>query len=144
MMRHRILHGFVVLAAVSAGQYVVAQTTGRQNPPLVIRSLVGHDLFDFYCATCHGRDGKGNGPVASALKVPPPDLTLLTRRNGGTFPGRRVDAFVTNGGTVLTPAHGSSEMPVWGPVFRGLDPSDTLVKVRIANVVSHIESIQAK
>jgi len=51
---------------------------------------------------------------------------------------------VTNGGDVLSPAHGSADMPVWGPVFRGLDPSDALVKVRIANVVTYIESIQVK
>ncbi len=94
--------------------------------------------------TCHGRDGKGNGPVASALKVAPADLTRLARRNGGAFPRQRVEAFITNGGDVLTPAHGNSDMPVWGPIFRALEPSGTLVKVRIANVAAYIESMQAK
>jgi len=55
-----------------------------------------------------------------------------------------VEAFITNGGDVLTPAHGNSDMPVWGPIFRALEPSGTLVKVRIANVAAYIESMQAK
>lgn len=141
-MRHQIFRGVVLLLAVGGALSALAQTTGPRNPPLVIRSLAGRDLFQFYCAPCHGRDGKGNGPVAAALKVPPPDLTRLARRNGGTFPRKRVEAFVTNGPSVQAPAHGGSDMPVWGPVFRGLDPSDTLVKIRIANVVEYVESIQ--
>jgi mono/diheme cytochrome c family protein len=135
----------VVLMIAAAGAVTLfAQTTGSRNPPLTIRSVTGRDLFEFYCATCHGRDGKGSGPVAAALKVPPPDLTRLALRNAGTFPRQQVEAFVTNDGNVLTPAHGSSDMPVWGPVFRSLDPSDTMVRVRIANVVEYIASIQAK
>lgn len=134
----------MLLLAVGPALAALAQTTGPRNPPLVIRSLAGRDLFEFYCAMCHGRDGKGNGPVVAALKVPPPDLTLIARRSGGSFPRQRVEEFVTNGGAVLAPAHGTSDMPVWGPVFRGLDPSDTRVKVRIANVVEYIESIQVK
>jgi mono/diheme cytochrome c family protein len=133
--------GFVVVVAVGLGAGF-AQTTGPANPPLVIRSLVGSDLFEFYCASCHGRDGKGNGPVASALKVPPPDLTLLARRNGGAFPDERVKTFVTNNRDVLTSAHGTSDMPVWGPVFRALESSDARVKVRIANIVAYLKSIQ--
>lgn len=133
-----------LILALGGALSALAQTTGRQNPPLVIRSLTGRDLFAFYCATCHGRDGTGNGPVANALKVPPPDLTLLARRSGGAFPRQRVESFVTNDGDARTTSHGTAEMPVWGPVFRGLDPSDTLAKIRIANVVTYLESIQAK
>ena len=116
----------------------------RENPPLVIDSLYGPDLFAFYCASCHGRDGKGSGPAAIALKRQLPDLTQIARHNGGIFPKRRVETFVTHGGANPIPAHGTAEMPVWGPIFRSLDPSDSRVKVRIANLVAHIESIQAK
>jgi mono/diheme cytochrome c family protein len=143
MWSMKLRHLVLVLAAGGAVA-ASAQTTGPQIPPLAIRSVAGRDLFEFYCATCHGRDGKGRGPAAAALKIPPPDLTRLAVRNGGTFPRQRVEAFVTNGGSVLTPPHGSSDMPVWGPVFRSLDPSDTMVKIRIANVVEYIGSIQAK
>src|SRR6476646_6282995 len=143
-MRTDMASAVALFLAAGAALAAVPQTTGSRNPPLVIRSLTGRDLFAFYCATCPGRKGTGDGPVAAALKSPPPDLTLLARRNGGTFTRQRVEAFVTNGGDVLSPAHGSADMPVWGPVFRGLDPSDALVKVRIANVVTYIESIQVK
>ncbi len=133
-----------LLMAAGAAVAALAQTTGSRNPPLVIQSLAGKDLFEFYCATCHGRDAKGNGPVVTALKVRPPDLTLLARRSGGTFPRRRVETSITKGGDAPPPAHGSTDMPVWGPIFRGLDPSDTMVKVRLANLVTYLESIQAK
>jgi mono/diheme cytochrome c family protein len=112
--------------------------------PWVIPSMFGQDIFSFYCATCHGVDAKGHGPVAAALKKPPSDLTLLSRRNRGTFPRDRVFAFIANGGDTLGNAHGSSQMPVWGPVFVSLDPSDTRAVMRIENVVRYLESIQAK
>lgn len=124
--------------------WAFGQTTSQKNPPLVMSSMYGRDLFTFYCASCHGRDGKGSGPVVPALKTPPPDLTTMTRRNSGTFPRARVDSFVTGDGGRLTPAHGSKEMPVWGPIFQGLDPHDTMNKIRISNIVAHIESIQSK
>ena len=121
-----------------------AQQTIRENPPLVIDSLYGPDVFAFYCAPCHGRDGKGSGPVAVALKTRPPDLTQIAGRHGGIFPTRRVENYVTNGDVKPIPAHGTADMPVWGPTFRSLDPSDSRVRVRIANLVAYLESIQAK
>jgi mono/diheme cytochrome c family protein len=93
-----------------------------------------------YCATCHGRDGKGNGPVAPALKVPPPDLTVLSRRQNGVFPEREVEIIIT--GSDAVPAHGSDEMPVWGLIFRALDTNDARAKARITSLVAHIRSIQ--
>jgi mono/diheme cytochrome c family protein len=138
--------GIVLVGVLGSALLARAQVTTPPRPPLVISSLAGSDLYQFYCATCHGRDGRGQGPVAAALKVAPPDLTGITRRHGGTFPRGRVEDFVTNDGDTVTLAlaHGTRDMPVWGPVFRGLDPSDKLVKVRIANVVQYIESIQEK
>ncbi len=120
------------------------QTTAPRNPPLVISSMSGRDLFEFYCASCHGRDGKGGGPVVSSLKSPPPDLTTIAQRSGGTFPRARVESLVAGDREWVTTVHGSREMPVWGPIFRGLDPRDTMNKVRIANIVRHIEAMQAK
>jgi len=65
------------------------------------------------------------------LKIAPPDLTTLARRNGGTFPRDRVQAFIT-GSQRTPPAHGSSAMPVWGPTFRGFE-SDARIRERIAS-----------
>ena len=133
-----------VLAVISIVGRLSAQTTGRPNPPLVIPSLAGQDLFAAYCASCHGRDGAGRVPVAAALTTPPPDLRLIARRSHGEFPRKCVEGFVTNGGDVLVPAHGTTEMPVWGPVFKGLDPSDAMTRIRIENIVKYLESIQVK
>jgi mono/diheme cytochrome c family protein len=121
-----------------------AQTTDPKKPDLVIRSMAGRDLFQFYCASCHGADGKGGGRAASALKVTPPDLTTLAQRNHGTFPTDRLEAFIKGEGRLSTPAHGSSEMPVWGPIFKGLDSRDAVNAARIENLVKYIESIQAR
>lgn len=125
------------VAMASAGQ------SSRQGAPprLVIESMTGEDSFMFYCASCHGLGGRGDGPVGRSLKTPPPDLTALTKRHGGTFPRAGVIAFVTGVSNKL-PTHGPSDMPVWGPIFRALDPSDARVKIRIENIVNYIESIQ--
>jgi mono/diheme cytochrome c family protein len=112
--------------------------------PTVAQSLrAGSETFTFYCASCHGRGGKGDGPAAPALATKPPNLTTLAARNRGLFPAARVKAFIA-GGPVTVPAHGSSEMPVWGPIFKVLDPSDTLADARIENVVAYIQSIQVR
>lgn len=122
---------------------MVAQHEGAppQGPALVPQSLSGSISFDLYCASCHGRDGTGNGPAAVALRVRPADLTTLARRHQGAFPRDDVRAFIDGKNRAL-PAHGSSEMPVWGPLLRGLDPSDARVNVRLDNLVAFIESLQ--
>ena len=135
-----------VFAALLVGGFAVmlvaGQSTSPATPPLVIESMYGPDLYRLYCATCHGRDGRGSGPAVAALKVPPPDLTWLARRRDGVFPARDVEA-ILRGGTLIT-AHGSDEMPVWGPIFYALDPSDARVKARISSLVAHLASIQQK
>lgn len=129
-----------IVASVQWG--ASGQPQRPRTQPTAIPSMAGRDLFDFYCATCHGRDGKGGGPTASALKTPPADLTTIAARNGGTFPRARVTGLVTGDDVLGTSAHGSREMPVWGPIFHALDSAETVNKVRIANIVDHVESIQ--
>ena len=131
------------LVAAAAVAAAAQRSTADQPRSLLTPSLVGRDNFNSYCSPCHGRDGTGGGPVASALKTRPADLTRLARRAGGTFPAARIVAFVTNGGTSIA-AHGSSDMPIWGPTFMALEPSDKLVKIRIENVVRYVESLQAR
>lgn len=139
MLKGLMAAGFVfAMAAAGAGGQ---RSTVDISPSLANPSLVGADTYAFYCAPCHGKDGKGRGPVADALKTLPSDLTRLSARNGGTFPKDRVRAFVTTGERAI-PAHGSTEMPVWGPTFSALDPNDKVVSVRIFNVVAYLESIQ--
>ena len=83
----------------------------------------GKELFSEYCASCHGVSGKGDGPAASALKIPPADLTALAARNKGQFPSLRVMQAIKAGPSV--PAHGSEIMPVWGPIFLQGDYPDS-------------------
>jgi mono/diheme cytochrome c family protein len=129
-----------LLTAAGAG----AQQTAPAGPPLVIESMAGADLYRFYCASCHGADGKGNGPVAEALKTRPADLTRIAAASGGRFPRERLIAFVSKGDGAGA-AHGSAEMPVWGPIFRWLDAdSEARTKVRIENLVRHLETLQAQ
>jgi cytochrome c553 len=135
-----------LLAATIAWSGAIASAAGQRTadtriPSLLRPSLAGSDNFIAYCAPCHGHEGTGDGPVASALKTRPADLTRLAARNDGAFPARLVREFVTHGNPAIA-AHGSSDMPIWGPTFRSLEPSDTLVAIRIANIVAYLESIQ--
>ncbi len=103
----------------------------------------GKEMFTSYCASCHGTDGKGGGPAASALKVPPADLSQLSKKNQGTFPAVHVAAVLR--GEATTPAHGSKDMPVWGPVFWQMSQGHgSEVQQRITNLTKFIESLQTK
>ena len=133
----------MVLLPALAGE-AVRQSTIRTPPPLIIHSMAGSDLFRFYCASCHGADGSGNGPVGTSLKTAPSDLTTLSRRHGGSFARADIELYVTGDDLRRVGAHGSKDMPVWGPIFRALDPDDRTRKVRIANLMEYLESIQRK
>lgn len=138
----RSIYWLAVAWAVAAASAVAAGAQGprQATPPLVPESLVGSVSFDLYCASCHGRQGRGDGPTAASLRTRPPDLTMLARNNRGSFPRERVLSFVE--GSARSAAHGSSDMPVWGPTLRALDASDARVTVRLQNLVAFVESIQ--
>ena len=102
----------------------------------------GAELYKQRCAACHGNDLKGSGPVPSPYRVPP-DLTTLTRRHGGKFPGAYVSDVLRNG--VILPAHGPAEMPVWGEDFRVGDHLDEhQVTLRITSLINYIKLRQLK
>jgi mono/diheme cytochrome c family protein len=102
----------------------------------------GQGVFRAYCASCHGLGGKGGGPAAPELKTTPPDLTQLSKGNGGKFPSAMVSS-VIRGDQVLL-AHGSREMPIWGEAFRNVNRDETLAKIKVRNLTLYIESIQQK
>jgi mono/diheme cytochrome c family protein len=122
------------LAPTTAGPAQESQLPPTYVPP-------GRQIYKEHCAACHGSDGRGNGPVARSLRKPPSDLTTLAKRHGGAFP----EDYVTN---VLRfglgfSAHGSSEMPVWGPIFQDLEHyNEAAVRQRIKNLCEYLESIQ--
>jgi mono/diheme cytochrome c family protein len=133
----RWLVGLLLVAFLRAATAAVSSQLG-------IRSFAGEDLFRFYCANCHGASAKGDGPLALKLKTMPADLTRIAERNGGTFPRERIEQFITYGDP-STLAHGEPDMPVWGEIFLGLDPSsDRRVKLRIESLVRYVESLQVR
>ena len=131
----------ILLIMLSASALTHAQTAAPA-PAFLGDSLVGKDSFEAYCATCHGADARGSGPVASALKRTPPDLTILASRNRDVFPRDRVSAVLTGAGRTVS-AHGTTEMPIWGPLFRAFE-SDARVRVRIDNLINYLETVQSR
>jgi mono/diheme cytochrome c family protein len=127
---------FVALASIPAS----AQTI-KKAPVTATSPVSGEEMFDQYCAVCHGKDGKGAGPAASALKKAPANLTTLTSRSGGKFPELKVANVIH--GDPDTAAHGSRDMPIWGTLFSSLNTnSPGTVQLRISNLTTYIKSIQ--
>jgi len=135
------------LAALSQGQAAgTTQEKAIKKVPIEQTSASsGEEMYGAYCAVCHGKAGKGDGPAASALKTAPADLSTLAKRNDGKFPGDHVAAILQFG--TATPAHGTADMPIWSTLFRGFESrtaTDGVVQLRIRNLTKYIESLQTK
>ena len=103
----------------------------------------GKQMFTSYCAPCHGADGRGNGPVAPALKMQPTDLTGLAKANHGKYPDSHIASVLRFGADVRS--HGSAEMPVWGSVFTKMSRVNSQeTDLRTANLSRYLESLQAR
>lgn len=104
----------------------------------------GRDLYVDLCASCHGINATGDGPVEPALKVVPPDLTRLSHNHGGTFPRELVVAMIT--GEQALPAHGSRDMPVWSQRFAprsgATGAAAVYMRRRVELIARYIESLQ--
>jgi len=137
-----------ILVIISA--FAVAQQASTDNKTSVKHVPITHTpsnsgraMYDSYCAVCHAKDAKGNGPAASAMKTPPTDLTQLAKNNGGKYPAAHVSAVLK--GQAMSPAHGSQDMPIWGPLFSSISQGhEGQVQQRITNLVTYIEGVQAK
>lgn len=146
MHKARIVAAILVLAfpmlAAAQNKPIVKRVPAKQN--FVVS---GKEMFQTYCSPCHGQSGKGDGPAGPAMRVPPPDLTKLTAKHNGVFPEAEVAEALREGPTATptTPAHGSQTMPVWGPVFRSMNPQNSaMTNLRIHNLVEYVRSIQEK
>ena len=105
------------------------------------------------CASCHGRDAKGDGPVAAALRQKVPDLTLLAKNNGGVFPFARTYDVID--GREAIAVHGPRDMPVWGNDYweQGADllrenttPDElnSFARGRIIALIGYVYTLQEK
>ena len=146
-MTRKLLHSFLILffmmfAATLAGFAQEKPKEIKKTPIQHTSPASGKEMYTSYCAPCHGKDGKGDGPAASALKVPPVNLTLLAKKNGGAFPSDHISSVLRSG---TTAAHGSTDMPIWGPLFSSVSGrNDAIVQMRIGNLIKYLESIQEK
>lgn len=142
-MRNSILAIAVLLSLGSWG--ADQQTTIHQVPIKRASWASGQQMFNQYCAACHGVKANGQGPAAPACKTKPADLTKLAKRHGGKFPYGYFYAVLQFGSLMPTPAHGSADMPIWMPLFYSLDKSHKAIsEQRMHNIASYVASLQAK
>ena len=139
-MRYTLLTSFLLLFTLAAAAQD-GRTVNPRFPPSYIPS--GQEMYKQFCAACHGADGKGDGPAASNLKTRPADLTTLAKRHDGKFPYDYVSMMLRFGPGV--PAHGSSNMPTWGPIFSIIEKSsEKAVQERIKRLSAYLASLQEK
>jgi cytochrome c553 len=127
----------IVALTLSAGS-AFAQTKIEQGTIKNISASDTKGMFDSYCATCHGKDGKGTGPAAKALAKAPADLTKISARNKGTYPETQVRRYIQ--GLDEVAAHGSRDMPMWGSLFNSL--SRDTAELRVAALSDYIKKMQ--
>jgi len=129
---------------------------GKEGDIPVTSSYSGVEMYRTWCASCHGTQGKGDGPAAAALKKRPADLTQIAKKNGGKFPMEKIRNYID--GTSGVAAHGSRDMPVWGDFFHRLGDNDEFtydersraVRMRlregerVVTLANYVESLQEK
>jgi hypothetical protein len=135
----RIIVGAILISALDLGR---CGAQGHEGS--------GRQLYLKYCGACHGPEAKGDGIVASFMRVKPADLTLISARHGGEFP--LADVVKTIDGREMLHAHGEPAMPVWGEILSreiggGKSRSvavERRVQGRILSIAEYLQSIQAK
>ena len=142
-----VVGAFLVLAGAIAQKRApetqVGAAADAAREKQLLDSFKGPELYRAYCASCHGKDAKGNGPMAASLRIAPPDLTRIAARSGGKFPFLEVQKTIS--GEQQPPStHGTREMPVWGPIFSEVSWDQDLGRVRVYTLAKYLESIQAK
>jgi mono/diheme cytochrome c family protein len=127
------------LAFVALGVIAATPCVADEAP-----DMSGSELYRVFCASCHGPEAHGDGPVAATLKPAVPDLTRIATRNGGAFPSERVRAIID--GQSVPRAHGTRAMPVWGWDFYAMDRADPARRERVTELidrlVEYLRSIQ--
>ena len=106
----------------------------------------GHQAYAISCAVCHGVDGTGGGPMEPELRTPPPDLTRISERRGGTFPAPEIREIID--GRRAVRAHGPRGMPIWGKKFgaqsAGGGPAEVVARDQLQLLVDYLASIQSR
>jgi mono/diheme cytochrome c family protein len=132
---HYLLLTGLLTAATATAPLATAQT------PAGKAAFNGQAIYQDYCAACHGRDGKGDGPAARALKTAPIDLTQISHDHSGKFPEAAIRKIVL--GEDMMPSHGTEAMPIWGKIFTKIGDPNT-VEQRVDALLVYLRQIQAK
>ena len=134
------MHRYRELLAFLALVMLLSPAAGAQ----VFDEYSGEETFRRFCASCHGESGRGDGPVASAIPITVPDLTLIRRRQGDKFPEETLRKIIDGRNVVVY--HGTRYMPVWGYEFwveeGGDEEAEKRVKRIIANLIEYITAFQ--
>jgi len=125
----------------------VVSLTCFAGPALAQDAAAGAELYRVHCATCHGIEATGQGPMAGVLVIKPVDLTALQSSNGGVFPTERVVKRIDGRDALVS--HGSP-MPVYGYFFEGEDTSlkapsgqPILTSKPIVDLLVYLQSLQS-
>jgi mono/diheme cytochrome c family protein len=151
MARPRVIPLLMGAAMLAAGLLMVlpSKSFGQDQEASPGADSSGEHAFQLYCSNCHGDGGRGDGPMALNLMVPPADLTKLSERNGGVFPRERLQAVID--GREALKNHGDREMPVWGLWFKieaeedlgGAEGDEGTVQRRITALIDFLETLQS-
>ena len=128
-----------IVATLLAG--CASQRTETQD----VQALSGVEMYQRLCASCHGPNGQGDGPVAPLIKIGVPDLTRIAARDGGEFPTEDVRRIID--GRNDRRAHGPRDMPVWGwQLYDVSNSNDAAERAKtdamIDRLVDYLRSIQ--
>jgi len=138
------LAGATALATIVIALALLGAGGPEANNPSGVLIEAGRADFLRYCASCHGVDAQGKGPVAETLRTPPADLTKIAKRHGGKLPAGDIAAFID--GRTMVSAHGTREMPVWGRILGEKiaegTTEDEVARGRIDALVAYLISIQ--
>lgn len=140
--RIAVLVSALFLSTATLAMAQQTEKTIKKGPITVTSAASGEEMFNTYCAVCHGTGGKGDGPAASEFKKPPANLTLLTQQHDGKYPSLYVTQVIETGPRNAK-AHGSKDMPVWGALFEAIGDHE-VTKLRIHNLNTYVETLQAK
>jgi len=122
--------------------FIIAETImGLSSYAIAQNTDFGKMAYEESCASCHGKDGTGNGPATQVMKTKVPNLTVLAKNNGGVFPVQKVYEIIDGRNPI--PSHGTREMPIWGNAFLSFGP-EYIVRNRILAIVDYLDRLQAK
>jgi mono/diheme cytochrome c family protein len=150
MIGARVIPPLISATILAAGLLIVlsSKSFGQEQEESQGAGGSGEHAFQLYCSNCHGDGGRGDGPMALDLSVPPADLTKLSARNGGVFPRERLQGIID--GREIVKNHGDREMPVWGKWFKmeaeedlgGAEGDEGTVQRRITDLINFLETLQ--